>query len=676
MAGMPPKWRLGALLSRTSVALAFLLLVSTAQAVVSIRIQPRSQNVALGSKVTLSVSASGSPLTFQWLKDGSAIPGATSSSFSMASAGLGDAGSYTVLVGGVSSAAAVVKLLPFVTAQPLGTDIPAGGAATLLVQATGSPPLSYHWYLGRYALAGQTNASLVMNNISIAQAGAYVVQIINPAGLVNSAAAVINVGPAITVQPPPVVNVGAGRRAVLGFRVAGSSPLSYLWSQGGVPLPAQTNAALIIPAASMGDAGTYTVTVANRAGGVTSAASVVSVGPWFTAQPVGTNVPAGGAFAMSVGAVGTAPLSYQWYCNRRLLADQTNATLALPGAAFANAGAYYAQVRNAVAAANSAAAQGNIGPVITAQPSAIVNVGAGKRAVLGFRVAGSSPLSYLWSKDGVPLPAQIYASLTIPAASVEDGATYRVAVANMAGNVTSAASVVNVGPLFTVQPAGTNVPAGGEFSLSVSAVGTAPLFYQWYGNRHPLADQTNATLVLARAVSTNAGVYYAQVRNAAAAVNSASVQVLVGPAITVPLPAVLNLAARAQFLLSPVVTGSAPLSYQWCKDGATLAGANNARLPLGPVCAANQGLYVLTVANVAGCVTSSPVQVNIGPAISAQPQGGMVAYGAPISLSVTATGTALIYYQWYWNGAVLAGKFGKAVNNIVVAGYIAGGVFT
>lgn len=63
-----------------------------------ITIQPTSQTVAAGSPVTFTTAASGDPApTFQWKFGGTAINGATSSSYTITSPGASDAGSYTVV---------------------------------------------------------------------------------------------------------------------------------------------------------------------------------------------------------------------------------------------------------------------------------------------------------------------------------------------------------------------------------------------------------------------------------------------------------------------------------------------------------------------------------------------------------------------------------------------------
>jgi hypothetical protein len=65
----------------------------------TITTQPSSETVAAGATASFEVVASGSgTLTYQWYKDSSAISGATSSAYSIASAASSDAGSYDVVV--------------------------------------------------------------------------------------------------------------------------------------------------------------------------------------------------------------------------------------------------------------------------------------------------------------------------------------------------------------------------------------------------------------------------------------------------------------------------------------------------------------------------------------------------------------------------------------------------
>jgi hypothetical protein len=75
--------------------------------------QPAAQSVAVGGGATFAVTAAGGgPLTYQWRKDGVALPGATARTLTIARVAGGDAGSYDVLVtdAGVTFRSAAARL--------------------------------------------------------------------------------------------------------------------------------------------------------------------------------------------------------------------------------------------------------------------------------------------------------------------------------------------------------------------------------------------------------------------------------------------------------------------------------------------------------------------------------------------------------------------------------------
>ncbi len=94
--------------------------------------QPLSQSVKEGDTVRFSVSAAGSGLSWQWMKDGVPIPGATGPDYSLFPVKKSDEGRYTVLVSGscgppVLSAAAQLT----VTIVSAERDLPLPGRAML-----------------------------------------------------------------------------------------------------------------------------------------------------------------------------------------------------------------------------------------------------------------------------------------------------------------------------------------------------------------------------------------------------------------------------------------------------------------------------------------------------------------------------------------------------------------
>jgi hypothetical protein len=76
---------------------------STTVVAPTITTQPTTQTVATGASASFSVTATGTNLKYQWYKGGSTISGATSSTYTIASATATDAGSYYVIVSNSTS---------------------------------------------------------------------------------------------------------------------------------------------------------------------------------------------------------------------------------------------------------------------------------------------------------------------------------------------------------------------------------------------------------------------------------------------------------------------------------------------------------------------------------------------------------------------------------------------
>lgn len=83
-------------------------------------------------------------------------------------------------------------------------------------------------------------------------------------------------GPTITTQPASqTVTVGAN--VTFTVVATGEAPLGYQWAKGGTAIAGATTATLTLNAVTTADAGTYTVTVSDAAGSVTSDGAVLTV---------------------------------------------------------------------------------------------------------------------------------------------------------------------------------------------------------------------------------------------------------------------------------------------------------------------------------------------------------------------------------------------------------------
>lgn len=98
--------------------------------------QPSSVSVGSGSVASFTVVATGTSLSYQWYKDGAAISGATSATYSISAATSSNAGAYTVVVtntaGSVTSSSATLTI----ASTTVGANTPAVVAAANAFLAT------------------------------------------------------------------------------------------------------------------------------------------------------------------------------------------------------------------------------------------------------------------------------------------------------------------------------------------------------------------------------------------------------------------------------------------------------------------------------------------------------------------------------------------------------------
>ncbi|HYV27680.1 MAG TPA: FG-GAP-like repeat-containing protein, partial [Candidatus Eisenbacteria bacterium] len=87
---------------------------------------------------------------------------------------------------------------PTVTVQPRNPSVSLGANVTFRATASGTLPLMYQWRFNDVALAGATNSTLTLSNISLAVGGGYVVAVTNVDGAATSSVATLNVDSTFT----------------------------------------------------------------------------------------------------------------------------------------------------------------------------------------------------------------------------------------------------------------------------------------------------------------------------------------------------------------------------------------------------------------------------------------------------------------------------------------------
>jgi pectate lyase/pectin methylesterase-like acyl-CoA thioesterase len=284
---------------------------------------PISNTSTVGDGVTFSVAASGSPsLSYQWLKDGAPIAGATGVTLTRAALQLSDAGFYSVKVsngvGSVSSAPALlaVRATPIaspvtILTQPASRVAFAGDTVTFSVTARGTPPPSYQWLKDGAPIPGATAPSLVLADVQLASSGSYSVVATNTFGSLSSDPATLTVftrGDLIDQQPQGrLANIGdTATFTVVAHGSGGAGPISYQWRKNGADIPGATSSTLTLSNVQPMDTGLYTVLVSSLTEATLSATAILTVtSPASQLPPLATFVMEGFSTIGQMGGQGT-----------------------------------------------------------------------------------------------------------------------------------------------------------------------------------------------------------------------------------------------------------------------------------------------------------------------------------------------------------------------------------
>ena len=512
--------------------------------------------------------------------------GATTQSITVATSG-----SYSVTVTNASgcsatSAATTVTVNP----PPATPTVTASGATTFCeggsVTLSAPEGYSYAWSNGA-----------TTQSITVTASGSYSVTVTNANGCSATSAATT-----VTVNPPPAtptVTASGATTFCEGGSVTLTAPAgySYAWSNGATT-----------QSISVAQSGSYSVTVTNANGcSATSAATVVTVNP----PPATPTVTASGATTFCEGGsvTLTAPAGYSYLWSNGATTQSITATAS---------GSYSVTVTNANGCSATSAAT-----VVTVNPppaTPTVTASGATTFCEGGSVTLTAPsgYTYTWSNGATTQ------SITVTASG-----SFSVTVTNTNGcSATSAATTVTVNP----QPATPTITASGAttFCEGGSVTLTAPAGYTYAWSNGATTQSITVTA---------SGSYSVTVTNAnGCSATSAATTVTVNPQ-----PATPAITASGSTALCPgaSVTLTAP-------DGYTYLWSNGATTQSITVSAA--GSYSVTVTNANGCsATSAPTGVTTNPATSivSQPQSATISRNTPHVLSVTATGTAPLTYQWY-----------------------------
>jgi len=291
-------------------------------------------------------------------------------------------------------------------------------------------------------------------------------------------------------------------------------------------------------------------------------------------------------------------------------------------------------------------------PKIISQPRSL-DVIEGQEAVFEVTATGGA-LSYSWRYNGKVIRDETQPRLVIASAQTSNQGAYVVTVFNSMGSVESipaTLTIINI-PLITEHPQNKNLNLGDLLNLNVTATGTPPLSYQWYKDGAPVPGATSPQLTIPDVTEADAGCYTVVVSNAAGKATSNPAKVTVkkeppGTDIYLFNPSLIHEDGKLYFVFE--VRGATIYNVEGSTDGIhwndaayTLTGEGKVK-----ILASQQYVFYRALAE------STPV--DIAPEIISSPQDVDLFVGDKLDLSVTATGTPPLSYQWYKDGAPVPG---------------------
>lgn len=237
---------------------------------------PDDDNKCTGSPTSFTGSVSGSlPITYQWKKgitdvtNNATVSGATTTTLSISSLVVGDAGTYTLVAtngcGAVSSNPATLTVSTSVlsiTTQPVSQALCSSSNLTFNVVATGTGVLTYQWkkeggnVSNGGTISGANTSSLNISSIVTADAGNYILDVSNLCGTLTSNVAVLTVDQAAITTQPVDQQVCPDATAVFTVSAIGPS-VTYQWQKNSVDIPTETSSTLTLNNVSATDETSY-----------------------------------------------------------------------------------------------------------------------------------------------------------------------------------------------------------------------------------------------------------------------------------------------------------------------------------------------------------------------------------------------------------------------------------
>jgi alpha-tubulin suppressor-like RCC1 family protein len=528
----------------------------------TITTQPIGRSSPVGLPTSFNGAATGTPpLFYQWILNGTNLPGATNVNYANSSLSINDFGAYQLVVtnaGGAATSSVAMLTLGPVAAWGFNTysqALPPPGLSNVVAVAAGnvfSLALKGDGTVVAWGSSAATNVpSSVSNIVSIAAGSGFALGVRNDGTVVGWGSGVAtNVPDSVS----NVVRVSGALNHALALRNEG---VLTEWGSSKTPVPAGLSKVI-----SFADGAGFGL--AAKTDG-----TVVGWGTFSAATGGGTAFPPIGVTNAVAVACGFS----------HILVLKADGSVFVQSAGFAGS------------------------PAATNVPASLTNAIAisaeGADSALDYSLAlRSNGLVVGWGAN------------TSGVTNIPPGLSNVVAMA--AGANHSLALVSDGSPIIIREPVGGTAFSSNQFTLSAAVVGQMPLTYSWSLNGTNIPNATNASFIISNAARSDAGVYQLTVSNLLGQASSVPVPVNVldsAPFILAFPPSTNRARIGAPLTLGSVVGGSGPPVLQWQLDGQDVPGQTNPDFSFSRIRSTNGGSYTLIASNGFGSVTSSVAKV-------------------------------------------------------------------
>jgi hypothetical protein len=210
--------------------------------------------------------------------------------------------------------------------------------------------------------------------------------------------------------------------------------------------------------------------------------------------------------------------------------------------------------------------------------------------------------------------------------------------------------------IVTTAPDGAQICADGMVQFSVLVRDPQSTTYQWLKDGSPINDRSNVsgantdTLTISDLAASDSGSYSCRVWETCVEAESAPavLTVLLPATITADPTASLTRCEGDDASFTVAASGTAPITYDWRKDGESLGAPSTPSLFLGAVTPDEVGSYSCVVSNQCGSDESAAGVLNVQPLpkFTSQPETTCGEVGETVVLTVSVEAPVTFFIQW------------------------------